>query len=542
MRQRKWIVGSVIVLLLFGLIWFWTERRASQVGLEPLPIERKRIGAFKKPANTFGAFFHASIVDYDGNGEPELLTYFQSAGAGGGLMSPKMTCWMSLENGATTQTPLIALLPSRLTTPNTFEWLPQFRQGELPLLRETIAWDSATRRAVRLRYADGKWQSQPIAELKGEQIQNALGVDLDGDGVVGEYFLQTDTGKLAHLRVDEANHLQFETLKSVTPAPIQQLIDNSPVGGIPIARGGAPPTMVHPTAYSLRDLDGDGKPEKLFLGGGAARKPASLRLSTNSKLLQLPVQGVRLVNQIDTAEVDGDPQAELLILQNRLGQITIQVYEIVQGALKPKGLPTQLPASPTALWFIRDLDGDGKVEIIIADDSGKPTRMLRWLVLQAHNGQFQEIARYQQRLPESASLDRAALETRRGIALDVYRASTLAQIFGGSLNMRTVLVGFPSGKDALNPVNWQFAYLRDTSPLWAGDYDGDGVEELITGHHWGAAIYLVQFCDGAWRGVKLGEGGMSAVLPVRLKGAPWLALLSYEGQVEAIRIRPASGK
>lgn len=104
--------------------------------------------------------------------------------------------------------------------------------------------------------------------------------------------------------------------------------------------------------------------------------------------------------------------------------------------------------------------------------------------------------------------------------------------------MRTVLVGFPSGKDALNPANWQFAYFRDTSPLWAGDCDGDGVEELITGHYWGAATYLVQFREGAWRGVKLGEGGMSAVLPVRLKGAPWLVLLSYEGQVEAIRIRP----
>lgn len=77
------------------------------------------------------------------------------------------------------------------------------------------------------------------------------------------------------------------------------------------------------------------------------------------------MQGVRLVNQIETAEVDGDPQAELLILQNRLGQITIQVYEIVQGALRTKGLSTQVSTSPTALWFIRDLDGDGKVEIIM---------------------------------------------------------------------------------------------------------------------------------------------------------------------------------
>ncbi len=162
MRKHKWIVGSVVVVLLFGLIWFWTERRASQSGLEPLPIERKRIGAFKPPANTFGAFLHASVVDFDGDGEPELLTYFQSSGARGGRMLPKKTCWMSLENGATAQTPLIALLPSELTTPNCFRWLAQFQQGELPLLRETVAWDLATRQAVRLRYADGKWQSQPI--------------------------------------------------------------------------------------------------------------------------------------------------------------------------------------------------------------------------------------------------------------------------------------------------------------------------------------------------------------------------------------------
>ncbi len=257
--------------------------------------------------------------------------------------------------------------------------------------------------------------------------------------MVGEYLLQTDTGKLAELRVDEANRLQFETLKSATPAHIQQLIDNSALNMLPIARGGASPPAIERVSYSLSDLD-----------------------------------------------------------------------------------------------------GDGKVEIIVADNSGKQTRTLRWLVLQAHNGQFREIARYQQRLPEAVSLERNTLETQHGMALGVYRSSSLMGLFGSTPTTRTVLVGFPSGKDALNPAHWQFAYLRDTSPLWSGDYDGDGVEELITGHHLGAARYLVQFRDGVWRGVKLGEGEISAVLPVRLKGTPWLVLLSYEGQVKVIRIRPAA--
>ncbi|MCX7992368.1 MAG: hypothetical protein N2651_01735, partial [Fimbriimonadales bacterium] len=453
---------------------------------------------------------------------------------------PKMTCWMALGSGATATAPLLALLPSDFTASIALMWAAQIQRDALPLLREVVAWDRTTRETFRLRYVNGKWEAQPLAELKGERLRNGFGVDMDSDGMIGEYFLQTDTDKLAQLRVNRENRLQLDALLPSTPAHIRQLIGSSALSTHPISAGGVPPTTILRTVTPLPDLDGDGKPEKLFAGDSATGKPSSLVLSRTQRAIKLPVQGINLVEQIELTQLDGDAALELVILRKRGFQaVQIQTYDVASDGLKPLSMPMQVTAQVSSPSWIRDLDGDGMAEIVIADTPGNQSRTVRWTVFQAQNGQFREIARYDQRLPLAVQIGPGNLSLHRGLAVEGIHTPSLPILTGGSNVRTTVLVGFPEGRDALNPAKWQFAFLRDASPSWAGDYDGDGVDELIAGGTWDSHLYLLQFRDGVWRGARLGEGGIGSVLPVRVKGKPWLVLLSTEGQVELLRVRSA---
>ncbi|MCX7926269.1 MAG: hypothetical protein N2554_10725, partial [Fimbriimonadales bacterium] len=64
------------------------------------------------------------------------------------IWSPKMTCWMALDSGATATTPSLALLPSELTQPNDLARVAQFQQDELPMLQ----------------YRDGVWRGARLGE------------------------------------------------------------------------------------------------------------------------------------------------------------------------------------------------------------------------------------------------------------------------------------------------------------------------------------------------------------------------------------------
>jgi hypothetical protein len=100
----------------------------------------------------------------------------------------------------------------------------------------------------------------------------------------------------------------------------------------------------------------------------------------------------------------------------------------------------------------------------------------------------------------------------------------------------TIIVSIPDGADALNPENWKFTEVSDVIPVWTGDCDGDGVEEIVLSGRFRES-YFVQIREGKAHGVKLSEDAITAVLPTRIDGEPYLALVYSRGDVELVQVR-----
>jgi hypothetical protein len=100
----------------------------------------------------------------------------------------------------------------------------------------------------------------------------------------------------------------------------------------------------------------------------------------------------------------------------------------------------------------------------------------------------------------------------------------------------TIIVSIPDGAESLNPANWKFTEISDVIPVWTGDCDGDGVEELILSGRFRES-YFVQVRESKAHGVKLSEDAITTVLPTRIDGEPYLAIVYSRGDVELVQAR-----
>ncbi|MCS7208412.1 MAG: VCBS repeat-containing protein [Fimbriimonadales bacterium] len=540
MRVRRWIVIGLLLVALIGILGFWATRRADVTPFEPLGVERRQIGAFRPPPALSGMFKDASLVDFDGDGEPELLAHYQHAGPRGGTVVPQMTFWMSLKDGSVDSTPLLAVLPSDQRSPTAyFPWHAQFQPGELPLLQEVIALDRGAWECFLLRRAEGSWRTEPLAGFKGTRLSYALGTDLDGDGQHDDYLLRTDKGEFLHLHAERNGRLRLERTSKTLPPHLQPIFDRNATllawTGLPIVSG-----TVSVEWKTLSDLDGDGQPEKAYGRRAAPQKSSSavIYLSRTRRTLALPIGKIDLLSDVEAAEVDGDPQCELVVCNQDFRHLELRVLDWSANGLRAQGAPLRLPRSGIAPHWVRDLDGDGKAEIVVSEILNDG-RNIRWTVCQVRDGQLQQVAQHTKRL--DASLRRkfpSELHVKRGVIFSV-SSTTLLQRLAGRSSEAVIVLSFPEGKDALNPANWQYTTVHDTDLFWAGDYDGDGTEEvLLSSMLFGRGnTYLLQHRDGKWRVAGLRNRNLGAALPARLNGQPCLVLLYTDGVVEVVRVK-----
>ena len=164
----------------------------------------------------------------------------------------------------------------------------------------------------------------------GGQIQSkAAAADLDGDGDL-EILVAVKTGMLHVLQANGA-----------------------PLAGWPKPWGGAFGFI----APSVRDLDGDGRPEVLIGGGGSV-----YAYRADGTLLWTRVVGGNITGTLATGDVNGDGRPEIFAVA--VGPNTLHGLA-ADGTVLP-GWPRNFGLSNSwAAPAIGDLDGDGRREVLV---------------------------------------------------------------------------------------------------------------------------------------------------------------------------------
>ncbi|MCX7925301.1 MAG: hypothetical protein N2554_05760, partial [Fimbriimonadales bacterium] len=140
--MRKLVrVGIVVGFALagIGLLWFAGTRRSGEPALEPLMLERKRMGVLPRPPQLRGGedyweYTRATLADLDADGVPELLALGEVLAHN--ALKPSGTVWLSLKDGATSTTPLLPLMPSVTNTSGYYSRHATVPPNSLPLARE----------------------------------------------------------------------------------------------------------------------------------------------------------------------------------------------------------------------------------------------------------------------------------------------------------------------------------------------------------------------------------------------------------------------
>ncbi|MFN3689593.1 MAG: hypothetical protein ACK4UU_01555 [Fimbriimonadales bacterium] len=538
--RKRWTLVGVGLLALVGAAIVWTLLRPSGSPLlEPLPVERKVVGTLPRPPQPAGTridryeYSAATLVDFDGDAFPELLAVGSVLKAP--FYKPDYTAWLSIKDGATDQIPLVSLTPSVPTTSGDLTAPASLPLGSLPLARQVIAWDPTRLEPLVLtRNAQG-WQTEPLDALKGEPLSNAVALDADHNGLIDNYWLRTQSGKLAILQLDSDRRLQVQTVRASTPSPIrkyfalnhQMLFPN--VSGASVAPG-----TIQGIRKQIPDVDGDRQPEWVESGDSARGQKAHLVLSRSQRRVHLTITELSLTAQVEAVELDGAAPREVVVIHQSMSTLFVEVYRVDGGALQ---LLTMLQTPLAHAWqtyWLSDLDSDGRAELILADLPSSPSRRIRWRIFRFQNGVLEEIASFQQPLGYRVRHLHRQKQIQSGFYLSADHNPLFSNLTGAGGSI-AVLATRPPGAVALQPATWRFTTLEDVFPVWNGDCDGDGREEMVLSH-WHYNTYLLQVRDGKVYGVKLSGKGCSLVLPARLGDEEWLILVYRDGVVERVRV------
>lgn len=547
MKQRLWwlVAGltAVLVLVLFG-VGLWRARAERKPTFEPLRVEQRQVGTLPPPPPAVGsqidywAYTNAALADFNGDSVPEVLA--QGEVLQGSYLVPAYAGWLDLKSGARATTLLLPLLPSIPQTSSGPMTGVRTASDALPLAREVIAWDPKVGELLLLR-RPATWQTQPIATLAGERLHRALATDIDHDGRLDDYLLRLQSGKFAYFTLDARQRVQQASLP-LSQAEADKLLQEVYARAYPFGTVGVlpPPSTFSATKQALRDLDGDGKHELVKEGDVFRGKPAYLHLSRMQQRVPLPIHGFSLSQQVQVAEIDGRIPKELITIR-KAGSLLLQAYRVQGNALR---LVAELRAPLRSnLWstqWLRDLDGDGKAEVVIADIPERGARTIRWRVFRFDESTWREVATHEMRMPTFVKRLFQAADVPNALVFAVSYQPPFAFLTGGGGDT-TVIVLPPKGVVALEPRHWRVHLMEDVFPKWVGDYNNDGVEEVVLSGPFRQS-YLLRVWNGVLFGTKLSDQAVSVVLPTAIDGEPSLVVVYEKGAVEVIQAISARGQ
>ncbi len=528
-RYIRLALALLLGLVLVIALWRWYSRAEPFM---PLPVEHQILGRIPMPSS--GMADGACLTDLDSNSEPDLVILYTELPRSGRARIIGM--WH--ETVGTTKPaqplPFIPILPTSIQKEGL--GLVPFEEGNPPLPRELIGWDPSTHQILKVRRQNGQWQVEPVEKLQGERFKDGFWADIDDDGRYDDTLILTQSGKLAWLEIDTHGRWHLRTTNpGLIPTPAQEHFQvAASLRAIPHA-GAAPFVMTRLMMLRLEqsiisDIDGDGQPERLTKGG--------IRLSRTGRAITLQEPGW-MREAIFVAELDGQPPLE--IITTWIHSTSLSAYQITvdrfDGDRCRRVARWTLPARTHihAVWC-KDIDGDGRAEIVLASSTSLPKPTLHWRLLRLEKGKFQQKS-HTQPLPESVYAGKwCQINLPNTIAFEITGAQARRRWFWETPRRTTytLLAGLPQGSAGADPSRWETRVVEDLRIAWAGDYDGDGTGEIVLKKLGaGDESWLLQYREDGWHGKRLSAGrSLITVLPAHIKGQPRLILVYQDKGIE----------
>ncbi len=333
--------------------------------------------------------------------------------------------------------------------------------------------DGAGRFPVRLDFTGGPANIGP-----------PLVADLNGDGVPDVAALGANAGELAVYLGNGDGTLQSVRLSSAAgPKQLLAAADVNGDGRLDLV--GLNATTGH--AWVL-----------LNLGGGAFGPPAAYPVGAEGCAPQGAVVG----------DFNGDGRADLATANRETNEVSVLIADAA-GAL---GLATSYPVGtrPTELRA-GDLDGDGKIDLVVLDPlmgSIVDTRVR--VLMNAGNGTFAAGRQVQAHIAQPQSLQLA--DFNGDGTLDLLTTSTF----------RSFAMAFGNGDGTFRAPRVYPSRLIGPASLRVGDFNGDGHLDVLTG---GLYLYLNN-----------GEGLLRSTFDLAFSGYP-IAAADVDGDGKADLLR-----
>jgi len=356
-----------------GLLSLVSVRMSGLVGVELVaPFEAGPQQPLSAPDDG-GGFTWAASGDLNGDGAPDVLADNPA--------NTELRAWLGDGAGGLAPSVPAAAVSTR-----------RFDLGDLDLDGDLDVLHGATgAAAVLLGQGDGSFVPQPAFFATGHDV--AIG-HLDGDGLPDA---AVTSGNVAHgLALFLGNGAGGFALQSEVPGPAEwvDLADADGDGDDDVLAAHRNVTLHLQDAAVvagssgfdgwtnlvrdaiLADLEGDGRPGAVTLGGSAILGFETVYVpgdGLGGLGLELPLPVAAVSRLLAQADVDGDGRDEIVVYQQDLAQVV--VHEVPgDGTLGPAGAPTPVAAPPAtplgAFARVLDLDGDPFADLLFATPAG----------------------------------------------------------------------------------------------------------------------------------------------------------------------------